>query len=186
MTELVMIGIHMNQLAIEQSLDQCLLTEEEIQQDWALFKDPIPPFNVKLPVNVNCLLPPKQQTTIATFSLTSSLPHNQKGTNMSRFMEQLEQYRYKGFTLNFSTLHDFARELSQRLEQKDTKIEVNFPWFYERTGPSSELTGLNHAHAKMVTQYHQESGFTNEVALTCGITTLCPCSKEISEYGAHN
>jgi GTP cyclohydrolase IB len=142
--------------------------------------------NVKLPVNVNCLLPPKQQTTIATFSLTSSLPHNQKGTNMSRFMEQLEQYRHKGFTLNFSTLHDFARELSQRLEQKDTKIEVNFPWFYERTGPSSELTGLNHAHAKMVTQYHQESGFTNEVALTCGITTLCPCSKEISEYGAHN
>ncbi|MGG1482303.1 hypothetical protein ABE402_15705 [Bacillus smithii] len=44
MTELVMIGIHMNQLAIEQSLDQCLLTEEESQQDWSLFKDPIPPF----------------------------------------------------------------------------------------------------------------------------------------------
>lgn len=44
MTELVMIGIHMNRSAIEQSLDQCLLTEEEIQQDWALFKDPIPPF----------------------------------------------------------------------------------------------------------------------------------------------
>lgn len=44
MTELAMIGIHMNQSAIEQSLGQCLLTEEEIQQDWALFKDPIPPF----------------------------------------------------------------------------------------------------------------------------------------------
>ncbi|WP_078410933.1 GTP cyclohydrolase FolE2 [Priestia abyssalis] len=142
--------------------------------------------NVKMPVNVNSLLQPVQQTTVATFTLTSSIPYNHKGTNMSRFTEQLEKYRQQGFILEFSMLHDFVKELSVRLEQTDAKLEVEFPWFYERQGPSSGLIGLNHANAKISIFYNQETGFMNEVTLTCGITTLCPCSKEISEYSAHN
>ncbi|MDF2053219.1 GTP cyclohydrolase I FolE2 [Priestia megaterium] len=142
--------------------------------------------NVKQPVNVHSSLSPNQQTTIATFTLTSSLPYDKKGTNMSRFVEQLEQYRRQGFILDFSTLHDFVKTLSERLEQKDTQLQVEFPWFYERKGPSSDLTGLNHTQAKMKINYTQEHGFKDEVSLTCGITTLCPCSKEISEYSAHN
>jgi len=142
--------------------------------------------NVKMPVHVNSVLQPIQQTTIATFTLTSSLPSDHKGTNMSRFTEQLEKYRQQGLTLNLLTLHDFVKELSDRLEQTDTKLEVEFPWFYERQGPSSGLIGLNHANAKIDIFYSEETGFTNEVTLSCGVTTLCPCSKEISEYSAHN
>ncbi len=63
---------------------------------------------------------------------------------------------------------------------------MEFPWFYKRKGPSSGLTGLNHATARICISYNQESGFTNDVTLICGITTLCPCSKEISEYSTHN
>lgn len=142
--------------------------------------------NVKMPVNVHSVLPPTQQTTVATFTLTSSLPYNHKGTNMSRFTEQLEKYRQQGFTLDLPILRDFVRELSERLEQVDAKLEVEFPWFYERKGPFSGLTGLNHATARICISYSQEAGFTNDVTLICGITTLCPCSKEISEYSAHN
>jgi GTP cyclohydrolase I len=142
--------------------------------------------NVKIPVLVHSDLQPLSQTTIATFSLTSSLPYNQKGTNMSRFVEQLEKYRQQGITLNFPLLRDFVKELSERLLQTDVKLEVEFPWFYERKGPSSGLAGLNHAKAKIEMLYSEETGYSNEVTLECVVTTLCPCSKEISEYSAHN
>jgi GTP cyclohydrolase IB len=142
--------------------------------------------NVKIPVQVNSVLQPFMQTTVATFALTSSLPYDQKGTNMSRFTEQLEKYRQQGFTLNFPSLHGFVKELSERLVQTDINLKVEFPWFYERQGPSSGSAGLNHAKAKIEILYSEETGFSNEVTLECVVTTLCPCSKEISEYSAHN
>ncbi|MET3684498.1 GTP cyclohydrolase I [Priestia megaterium] len=142
--------------------------------------------NVKQPVILNSLLFPKQQTTIATFTLTSSIPYDKKGTNMSRFVEHLEEYRRQGFTLDFSNLHDFVKELTERLNQKDARLQVEFPWFYERKGPATGLTGLNHAKAKIIINYDEEQGYKKEVSLTSGITTLCSCSKEISEYSAHN
>lgn len=142
--------------------------------------------NVKIPVQLQSSLPPRDQTTIATFSLTSNLSHKQKGTNMSRFLEVLERYRQQGFTLNFSTLHCFLEELAQKLEQEATYLQVEFLWFYDRISPSSNLKGLNHANVKLDISYHKEKGFKDDVSMTCGITTLCPCSKEISEYSAHN
>ncbi|KAB2489802.1 GTP cyclohydrolase FolE2 [Priestia endophytica] len=142
--------------------------------------------NVKIPVRLESHLIPRHQTTIATFTLTSSLSHGQKGTNMSRFVEILEKYRQQGFTLNFSVLHRFLEELSQKLEQEATYLQVECPWFYERIAPSSNLTGLNHANIKLDISYHEKMGFKDTVSMTCGITTLCPCSKEISEYSAHN
>ncbi|MCM3183667.1 GTP cyclohydrolase FolE2 [Priestia megaterium] len=142
--------------------------------------------NIKQPVIVNSSICPKQQTTVATFTLTSGIPSNKKGTNMSRFVEHLEEYRSRGFTVDFSNLHDFVRALAVRLNQKDARLQIEFPWFYERQGPATGLTGLNHAQAKIIINYDEEQGYKNEVSLTCGITTLCPCSKEISEYSAHN
>lgn len=152
-----------------------------------LFKiDAVGITNVKIPVTVTSILHPNTQTTIATFSLSSTIPRDVKGTNMSRFTEQLELYRKQGFNLNFSFLRDFLLELSSRLEQRDAKVEVSFPWFYEQVAPSSSLVGLNHADARMMFSI-QDGNVTNQVVeLTCVVTTLCPCSKEISEYSAHN
>jgi GTP cyclohydrolase I len=142
--------------------------------------------NVKIPVHVNSVLRPFLQTTVATFGLTSSIPFNQKGTNMSRFTEQLEKYRQQGFTLDFPSLHDFVMELSERLIQTDINLKVEFPWFYERQGRASGSVGLNHAKAIIEILHNKETGFSKEVTLECVVTTLCPCSKEISEYSAHN
>ncbi|MFP5107450.1 GTP cyclohydrolase FolE2 [Neobacillus sp. C211] len=142
--------------------------------------------NVKTPVTVISTIEPLTQTTIATFTLTSTIPHNVKGTNMSRFTEQLELYRRLGFTLTFSQLSDFIKELSERLGQKDAKLEVSFPWFYEQTAPASLLTGLNCADARILFSYRNGKIVERKVELTCTVTTLCPCSKEISEYSAHN
>jgi GTP cyclohydrolase I len=142
--------------------------------------------NVKSPVTVTSTLNPNVQTTIGTFTLTSSIPCDAKGTNMSRFTEQLELYRKQGFSLTFSSLRDFTKELAERLNQQDATIEVDFPWFYEQQAPASSLTGLNHAEAKIKMVYQNGGVSAPVVQLTCAVTTLCPCSKEISEYSAHN
>lgn len=141
---------------------------------------------VKHPIIVPSTLEPTSQTTIGTFKFTSSINKMNKGTNMSRFTEQLNMYHQQGFTADFATFKAFTKELTKRLEQDDATIEVSFPWFFERKGPQSGLTGLNHANINMVVSYDVKKGFTMKTSLTVLITTLCPCSKEISEYSAHN
>lgn len=142
--------------------------------------------NVKMPVSITSALNPATQTTIASFTLTSTISRDVKGTNMSRFTEQLELYRRQGFTLSFSQLSDFLKELAERLGQRDASLEVRFPWFYEQTAPVSSLAGLNHADARISVSYQQGKIVERQVELSCAVTTLCPCSKEISEYSAHN
>ncbi|MFD2213550.1 GTP cyclohydrolase FolE2 [Metabacillus endolithicus] len=160
---------------------------QNTKKDFLFTIDAVGISNVKHPIIIHSDLLPKEQTTIATFKMTSKISYDSKGTNMSRFTEQLEQYRQNGgFVLTLSNLYDFTKELAERLKQKDASIEVTFPWFYERKGPSSELVGLNHAEASISVTYQDGVGFTSSASLTSAITTLCPCSKEISEYSAHN
>src|SRR5699024_3970780 len=73
-----------------------------------------------------------------------------------------------------------------RLDEKNATMEVKFPWFYERKGPQSNLSGLNHADLSVRVTYDAEDWFHIEGSLSVLITTLCPCSKDISEYSAHN
>ncbi|MGV2620167.1 GTP cyclohydrolase FolE2 [Halobacillus sp. ACCC02827] len=142
--------------------------------------------NVKHPIRIPSDLTPQIQTTIGTFSFGSSIEKGSKGTNMSRFTEQLDKYHNEGFAVDIATLKQFTEELAERLKQKDAEVEVTFPWFFERKGPYSDLAGMNHADATIRVEYDGETGHDITVALTGKITTLCPCSKEISEYSAHN
>ncbi|MBO1513126.1 GTP cyclohydrolase FolE2 [Metabacillus bambusae] len=160
---------------------------QNAKKDFLFTIDSVGISNVKHPIMLKSDLNPTQQTTIASFKMTSKIFHDSKGTNMSRFTEQLETYRQNGgFTPSIKSLYDFTKELAERLKQKDASIEVAFPWFYERKGPSSELIGLNHADATISVSYVEDVGFISSASLTCAVTTLCPCSKEISEYSAHN
>ncbi|QGQ47623.1 GTP cyclohydrolase FolE2 [Metabacillus sediminilitoris] len=160
---------------------------QNTKKDFLFTIDAVGISNVKHPVIIKSELNPQQQTTIANVKMTSKISHDAKGTNMSRFTEQLEKYRQSGgFVLTCNNLFDFTKELAERLKQKDASIEMTFPWFYERKGPSSELIGLNHADAKLTVSFEEGVGFKTSASLTCAVTTLCPCSKEISEYSAHN
>ncbi|SET38152.1 GTP cyclohydrolase I [Salinibacillus kushneri] len=142
--------------------------------------------NVKHPIVIHSKMKPYNQTTIGTFTFSSSIRQESKGTNMSRFTEQLNRYYENGFTLDIKMMKSFTKELAERLKQKDATMEVTFPWFFERKGPDSELPGMNHATASIRVEYHAEEDFDIKVSLEGTITTLCPCSKEISEYSAHN
>ncbi|WP_082234096.1 GTP cyclohydrolase FolE2 [Halobacillus massiliensis] len=142
--------------------------------------------NVKHPISIPSQLTPQIQTTIGTFKFGSSIAQQSKGTNMSRFTEQLDKYHNQGFAIDIETLKTFTSELAGRLKEDNAEVEVSFPWFFERKGPYSDLAGMNHADATISVEYKEATGYDVTVSLTGTITTLCPCSKEISEYSAHN
>lgn len=156
------------------------------KKDFLFDLDAVGITNVKHPIRIHSTKKPEIQTTIGTFRFSSSIGKGSKGTNMSRFTEQLDKYHNEGFAIDIYTLKKFTKELAERLKQQDASVEVTFPWFFERKGPFSDLTGMNHADATMNVTYHEELGYDIDVSLKGTITTLCPCSKEISEYSAHN
>ncbi|WP_405101987.1 GTP cyclohydrolase FolE2 [Oceanobacillus sp. FSL H7-0719] len=156
------------------------------QKDFLFSLDAVGISNVKHPIIIKSEMKPHTQTSIGNFTFSSSLPAASKGTNMSRFTEQLQEYYQKGLVADFETLKQFAEELTERLGQDDATIEVEFPWFFERKAPQTELSGLNHVDVTMSVTYDKLKGFTTKASLHGKITTLCPCSKEISEYSAHN
>lgn len=156
------------------------------KQDFLFSIDVVGINNVKHPIRVESSMAPEEQTTIGTFTFSSSVARGSKGTNMSRFTEQLTKYSENGFSVDVETLKAFTRELADRLKQNDAYVQVEFPWFFERKRPASDLAGMNHADAYLIVSFDRETGFDIEAGLTGKITTLCPCSKEISEYSAHN
>ncbi|MFZ3577730.1 GTP cyclohydrolase FolE2 [Virgibacillus sp. DJP39] len=160
---------------------------QNTEKDFLFDLDQVGISNVKHPITVESHIAPLRQSTIGTFTFTSSIKKTSKGTNMSRFMEQLTNYyQNDGFNTNLSTLKAFTKELASRLNQEDAEVQVSFPWFYERTGPQSGMPGMNHADVSLTVSYDSNNGFTVNASLSGLITTLCPCSKEISEYSAHN
>ena len=159
---------------------------QNTKKDFLFELDAVGISNVKYPVTILSSTSPETQTSVGTYKFTSGLAKTSKGTNMSRFMEHLDMYQRNGMVLDLSTLKRFTEELSFRLQQDDAEVEVSFPWFYERKGPDSGLGGLNHANAMIRVRYDGKGSHHVTVGLSVLITTLCPCSKEISEYSAHN
>lgn len=160
---------------------------QNTKKDFLFALDAVGISNVKHPIILDSHLEPKTQTTIGTFYFASSISQQAKGTNMSRFTEQLQAYYENGFNISLKTIKQFLYDLHKRLDQKDAELSVTFPWFYERQAPYTDKKGLNHADLSITAKYDSETDhYDIKVGLTAKITTLCPCSKEISEYSAHN
>lgn len=121
------------------------------------------------------------QNTVATFALSVDLPHDVRGTHMSRFVEvvnELEQISPKG-------LETMLERLRERLEAQVAHCRVEFDYFIRKSSP---VTGIEAPYdvkcSYEASKSDDELEFLMEVAVP--VTTLCPCSKEISEFGAHN
>ncbi|GGA29554.1 GTP cyclohydrolase FolE2 [Paenibacillus physcomitrellae] len=141
---------------------------------------------VRHPIQIRSELIPDIQTTVAELTLTTSLQRESKGINMSRLTELLERYRREKWEADFEGLQRLAAEMAEYMEQTQAEIELEFPWFYERSSPVLGMTGLNHSQASMKVIYAQGNPLEFVLKLQTAVTTLCPCSKEISEYSAHN
>jgi GTP cyclohydrolase I len=123
-----------------------------------------------------------RQETTARLSMSVSLPHHFKGTHMSRFIEVLNEHRGE---ITMRTLPAVLHELKDRLDAESAHVEVHFPYFLERTAPASGAKALMDYECSFI---GESNGERDEfvLAVRVPVTSLCPCSKAISDYGAHN
>ncbi len=122
-----------------------------------------------------------EQHTIATFNMYVSLPHDFKGTHMSRFVEILHAER----EISVESFRGMLRSMTERLEADTGHIEMSFPFFVMKRAPVSGVESLMDYRASLSGEYHQ--GRTRLwVRVSVPVTSLCPCSKKIADYGAHN
>jgi GTP cyclohydrolase I len=122
-----------------------------------------------------------EQNTVAMINLYVSLPKHKKGTHMSRFLEILNRH-HRAITpeMIIPILHD----MKTRLDAKDAHIEMEFPYFIEKSAPVTGAKGLMDYICTFEGTSNGEDDFI--MAVKAPATSLCPCSKEISQYGAHN
>jgi GTP cyclohydrolase I len=123
-----------------------------------------------------------EQHTIATFNMYVYLPHNFKGTHMSRFVEILNARETE---ITVESFKGMLPEMIEKLNSEEGHIEMTFPYFVNKAAPVSGVRSL----------MDYEVTFTGEIAdgkpcmmlkVVVPVTSLCPCSKKISDYGAHN
>ena len=122
-------------------------------------------------------------STVATVNLDVHLPPEVKGTHMSRFVELLEAQRG---TLNQAGLQAMLEDMLQRLEAHSGRIELVFPYFIRKTAPVSGVDSLLDYDVTMIAERRPGATTTLTLRVAAPVTSLCPCSKKISEYGAHN
>ncbi|WP_211317046.1 GTP cyclohydrolase FolE2 [Arenicella xantha] len=124
----------------------------------------------------------RRSASIATFSMSVSLPHDQKGTHMSRFIQMLNETETEISAKNFNKM---LSSMVERLEAESGYIEMQFPYFIEKTAPVSGVKSLMDYQVNLVGQIEQ-GHIDATLEVTIPVKSLCPCSKKISEYGAHN
>ncbi|MGA7178630.1 MAG: GTP cyclohydrolase FolE2 [Thiobacillaceae bacterium] len=125
----------------------------------------------------------KSIPTVATFSMYVGLPADQKGTHMSRFVEILENIPEHLETGDFG---DVEAAMRARLDADTGHLDVSFPYFIRKTAPVSGVESLLDYDARIVVESTPAAGQKTTLELTVAATSLCPCSKNISSYGAHN
>jgi GTP cyclohydrolase I len=124
------------------------------------------------------------RTTVADINMYVALPHHQKGTHMSRFMEILAGHD-EDDALHPEEVISLARDVKERLNAEEAHLEINFTYFTKKAAPVTNATGLiDHQATFFVSS--TPAGDTVELAVKVAAASLCPCSKEISDYGAHN
>ena len=122
------------------------------------------------------------QSTVATVALTVDLPHHYKGTHMSRFVEVLNEH---GPILHVQNIREILTNLRNKLHSEKAHVDFEFPFFLEKKAPVTGSVGLMDYTVRFsATADAAGSDFICTVIVP--VTTLCPCSKAISAFGAHN
>lgn len=135
---------------------------------------------VKYPMHVRVRDNGMQQT-VGEFTLTVDLPRHFKGTHMSRFLEVLAQHNHD---LGPETIAVILDRLIEKLDAETAHLEVKFTFFREKSAPVTQKTGMMGYDCGFRATGGSKSDF--EILAIVPVTTLCPCSKEISDRGAHN
>lgn len=123
------------------------------------------------------------QPTVASWTMTVALPADQKGTHMSRFVDLLERHRSEAMTP--ASFRGMAQEMLVLLNAEGGEITAEFPYFVHKSAPVSGVGSLLDYHVQWTARVAGDH-VDFEMTLQIPVTSLCPCSKAISKYGAHN
>jgi GTP cyclohydrolase I len=124
-----------------------------------------------------------RQATVASINMYVNLPHEYKGTHMSRFVEMLHLLKAEVSLNRFSEL---LVRMKQLLNAASAHIEMTFPYFIEKKAPVSGAPGLMDYTCSIIGSSNSRDEIDLVTEVNVPITSVCPCSKEISDEGAHN
>ena len=138
--------------------------------------------NLKYPITVRDKRE-GHQPTVATINMYVNLPHRDRGTHMSRFVEMLHLFRPAVSLKNFSVI---LEEMKRHLNAASAHVDVTFPYFIEKKAPVSKSMGLMDYTCRIIGVSDSEGKIDLVSEVIVPISSVCPCSKEISDAGAHN
>ena len=122
------------------------------------------------------------QHTVANFNMYVALPHNFKGTHMSRFVEILHLHERE---ISVDSFRAMLTEMTERLDATSGHIEMTFPYFVMKQAPVTKVESVVKYDASLIGEIH-DGAEQMWIRVVVAATSLCPCSKRISDYGAHN
>lgn len=127
---------------------------------------------------------PGEQTTVATINMYVGLPHYQKGTHMSRFLEVLNAHEE---SIAPSDIPAITEKIRERLNAEEAHFEASFTYFIRKPAPVTGTPGLMDYKVRFICTASRDPKKNDlQISVRAPATSLCPCSKEISDYGAHN
>jgi GTP cyclohydrolase I len=126
-----------------------------------------------------------KQHTVANINMYVGLPHYQKGTHMSRFLEVLNKHHE---SMRSDEVLEVCRDMQRRLEAEEAHLELQFPYFIDKKAPVTGQPGKLDIQVTFDVSTSSLPGKGDDFVMGIKVpaTSLCPCSKEISAYGAHN
>lgn len=137
--------------------------------------------HITYPITLHCPTTGGVQHTVARVNMYVGLPHHQKGTHMSRFLEVLNKHHDE---LRSDQIMDVCRDMKERLEAEDAHLELRFPYFIHKKAPITGAPGMLDIEVTFIASSNERDEFI--MGLKVPAQSLCPCSKQISDYGAHN
>ncbi len=137
---------------------------------------------LRFPIQIRDKNSASLQSTVATVGMFVDLPMEFKGTHMSRFVEVLNAH---GSVIHVENIPDILKTMQERLHSQNAHLEMEFPFFLTKKAPVSKKEGVMDYTVRFdAAMIGADLDFV--LTVQCNVTTLCPCSKAISRYGAHN
>jgi GTP cyclohydrolase I len=124
------------------------------------------------------------QSTVGHWNMYVQLSETQKGTHMSRFIALLEELNQQG-AMDTKVFVGLMHKMTLLLEAEAGRIELTFPYFINKTAPVSGVQSLMDYEVG-ITGEIKNGQVETTITVLVPVTSLCPCSKKISAYGAHN
>jgi GTP cyclohydrolase I len=122
------------------------------------------------------------QHTVANFNMYVYLPHHFKGTHMSRFVKILNDHEKE---ISVESFKDMLKQMVEMLEAEAGYIEMSFPYFINKKAPVTGVESLLDYDVTLIGKI-KDGKTETRIKVVVPVTSLCPCSKSISDYGAHN